>query len=94
MCGTWQRQRNEGSRCCAHANGDTCKHKHLTACLPLSVCAAAVLCCCPVQAIGQVEAGLSAAAPVVGDRLEEAAGQLTQAGQEAAQQIKVGEPGV
>jgi hypothetical protein len=33
---------------------------------------------------------VAAAAPVVGDRLEEAAGQLTQAGQDAAQQIKVG----
>jgi hypothetical protein len=59
-----------------------------TADLPARACVLLLLSC--AQAVGQFEAGVSAAAPVVGDRLEEAAGQLTQAGQEAAQQIKVG----
>lgn len=41
------------------------------------------------QAAAQFEAGVSAAAPVVAERLEEAASQVTQAGQEAAAQIQV-----
>jgi hypothetical protein len=44
---------------------------------------------CLLQAAAQFEAGVSAAAPVVGDRLEEAAGQVTKAGQDLAQQIEV-----
>jgi hypothetical protein len=41
------------------------------------------------QATAQFEAGLSAAAPVVGDRLEEAGQALTEVGQHAAEQVKV-----
>jgi len=52
-------------------------------------CLRPLLCLVCVQAAAQFEAGVSAAAPVVGDRLEEAAEQVTQAGQQMAQDIQV-----
>ena len=42
-----------------------------------------------MQATDQFEAGVSAAAPLVGERLDEAAEAVTQGGQQLAEQIQV-----